>query len=98
MAVGYVASIAVCATGTGTILVSGQPVSCGTNANGGSMYLQWKKAYVVEPESAALLDGAIGPFDYEHAAAAFGVAFSAVMLLYWVGAGIGAVLDVIRRG
>lgn len=93
-------SVVVClpasaASGVQPVLLSGRPMTCGTDA-GGNALMGYVAAWQIVPASAS--GGGFSAVDPEQTAAFWAGAFGSVLLLFFTGAGIGAVLDVIRRG
>lgn len=93
-------SVVVClpasaASGVQPVLLSGRPMTCGSDA-GGNALMGYVAAWQIVPASAS--GGGFSAVDPEQTAAFWAGAFGSVLLLFFTGAGIGAVLDVIRRG
>jgi hypothetical protein len=64
---------------------------------GQSFHLQQQQAYVLAPESAGYIDSIAQPFDYDMAAGFWGLAFTTVLILWFVAFGAGSVINLVRR-
>jgi hypothetical protein len=98
--VGAYQSVVIClpanaASGAQQVVVSGHSLSCGTDANGNALMGYAESWQLLPPSSSG---SGFASVDAQQTAEFWAGAFSSVLLLYFVGAGIGAVLDLVRRG
>lgn len=75
--------------------VANHPVSCGTDSSGNALNAYVERWQLVPASGSGSGFSAVDP---GQTAAFWAGAFGSVLLLFFTGAGIGAVLDVIRRG
>lgn len=71
---------------------------CGAAVAGQSFAPRLVSAYMLDPGQAAVLEAAVGPFDYVYASGLWAFGFTTVVGLYVATHGIGHVLGMIRRG
>jgi hypothetical protein len=83
------------ASGVQAVSISGHSLSCGVDA-GGNALSGYVQSWQLAPTSGS--GSGFGAIDSEQTAEFWAGAFGSVLFLYFVGAGVGAVLDVIRRG
>ncbi|CAB3762440.1 hypothetical protein [Paraburkholderia humisilvae] len=78
------------ASGSSVVTANGNALACTASDGTAGTVAVTHLALVDSPESA--------PFDYVTAGGFFALAFSMVVAVWMVSAGVGAVLDLIRRG
>lgn len=96
MALGSVHSVIVCQQ---VISATAQDeLVCGAAVAGQSFAPRLVSSYLLDPAQIAVLEAAVGPFDYVYASGLWAFGFSTVVGLYVMTHGIGHVLGMIRRG
>jgi hypothetical protein len=90
MPVQSVITCVVTATPSATDLVLCPP------AGGQSFAAQVAQVYTLDPSQAAMINAAIGPFDYAYATTAFFIGFVSVTTMFLVGHGAALVLAAIK--
>jgi hypothetical protein len=71
---------------------------CGAAVAGQAFAPRLVTSYLLDPAQIAVLEAAVGPFDYAYAAGLWAFGFSTIVGLYAMTYGIGHVLGMIRRG
>jgi hypothetical protein len=93
MPTGSLQNIIVCVPTTGTASVA----PCAT-LSGVKQKPVMQIAYIIDPASADLFDGAVQPLDPADVLMVWSIGFSFVLLCFLVSRGVGTVLNLIRKG